>query len=187
MSNCNEAVKNELEELLKSCGFKEDDAFDFSEYSAPVLKKDYDGTPIVGQVVVKARRGRPRSANKTEKKEGKKDGRGRPQNKTITLANFDTKEKKFAIVAYLLAEKYSEEFINYMYDNKMMETIYIPSDGFSDCERIRLYIGTINEKADGRDKAKGRYNMYERKGVFPLKDTYECLQQFHIEWELNKK
>lgn len=181
----NDAVKNELEELLKSCGFKEDDKFDFSDYQKTV-KKDYDGTPIIGEPVKVSRRGRPRKFKEPVQKTGKKDGRGRPQNKTINFHSIDTKEKKLAILMYVVVEKFSQEFVDYMFENKLFEIVYLPTDGYSSCDRIRLYVGKINSDADGRDKAKGRFNHYERKGVFPMKDLLLCLVQFHDQWSLTK-
>lgn len=169
----------EIEKLLADCGVDDSDV----DFSPTIYAKDYDGTPIAGAPIKRTKTPKyaPKSAGE------KKDGRGRPQNRTITVSKIDTPEKKLGLVIGASIEKYGQDFINYMYGNNLIEHVFIATDGLSDCSRVRFYLGVNNKNDDHRDKAKGRTNVYERKGVFPIKEFFEVLDNFYYSWDLKKE
>ena len=178
-------LEAEIAALLADC---DGDDPDMSDYNPLAFKKelefekDYDGTPIAG----KAKKPRKRQNYSVPNPE-KKSGRGRPQDRSLTVADIPDETTKIATLLLFVVEKYSQEFLSYMYSSKKLEHIFIPDDGCSACRRVRFYVGIANINADGRDKAKGRANLYERRGVFPIKEFIEVLNSFHYEWELAKK
>lgn len=174
-----EDLEAEIAALLADC---DGDEPDMADYNPKAFKKDFDGTPIAGT----SKKARPRQIYSVPNP-NKVGGRGRKQDRSFTVANFETETTKLATLLLFAVEKYSQEFVNYMYESKQIEHVFIPNDGNSKCRRVRFYIGLVNIASDGRDKAKGRANMYERRGVFPIKEFLEILNAFHHNWIMMKE
>lgn len=152
----------EIESLLASIG---EDNIDNSPTLKPSnLDTDYDGTPIIG----KEKKAKKVVTLKPTKE--KKDGRGRPQNKTVSFNEYENASKKLGVIFGVLYQKFGQDKITLLQHQQKIEVVLIDNDGYSKCERIRIYVGTADKNAHGRDKCKGRANVYERKGVFPIVD-----------------
>lgn len=156
----------EISALLDGLNFDPNEDIDDS----PTLKRtsanldtDYDGTPIIGT--------EKKSKNKPIKpKASVKSGKGRPKNRTIDVSNYTDRNKKLAFIYSAIVAKFSEQTISLLQYKNRLEILFIENDGHSSCDRIRFYIGEADKNAHGRDKCKGRKNVYERKGDFPIVD-----------------
>lgn len=162
-------LDSEIAALLDGIGY--DPSTDIDDSTTikrnPVnLESDFDGTPIIG-TVKKGKEQKPQKEIK-EKEVVKSAGRGRPQNKTINFDQYSTVHQKLGVLFGALYSKYGQETITLLQHQKLIEIVILDNDGESACERIRMYVGQIDPKAHGRDKCKGRHNVYERKGVFPI-------------------
>jgi len=165
-------IDSEINSLLESIGFDSDNNYDFEDSKSvnklSDLEKDYDGTPIIGKEV--ARKTRKRTEKSIVVKKEKKDGRGRPQNKTFDCTAYTNIQTKLGIILGVVIKKFSKEVIEKLQTQGLLEILIIPNDDYSSCDRVRMYVGKTNENAHKRDKCKGRANCYERKGVFPIVD-----------------
>lgn len=158
----------EIESLLAGIGYNPDeDNVDDSptlKRSSTELDSDFDGTPIIGT----EKKGKKTQKNIVAKEAKVSNGRGRPQNKTITVSHFTDINTKLGVLLGALYKKFGVETITLLQHQKLMEIVILDNDGYSSCQRVRIYLGEIDKNAHGRDKCKGRYNIYERKGVFHL-------------------
>lgn len=149
----------EIDSLLASIG---DDIDDSPTINRQNLDTDYDGTPIIGKLK------KTKAPVEVKKIKEKKDGRGRPQDKTVGFAEYETAKKKLGIIFAVLYKKFGQENISVLQSQHRIEVVLLDSDGYGKCERIRIYVGVADKNTHGRDKCKGRANIYERKGVFPM-------------------
>jgi len=158
----------EIESLLASIGDRDID--DSPSINPVLLDADYDGTPIIGKI----KKTKAPVVMKPTKE--KKDGRGRPQDKTVGFAEYENPQKKLGLIFGVLYQKFGQENITTLQHQNRIEIVLIDNDGHSKCQRIRLYIGVPDKNAHGRDKCKGRSNVYERKGVFPMVELITAIK-----------
>lgn len=158
----------EIESLLAGIGYNPDED---NVDDSPTLKRtpaeldsDFDGTPIIG-TEKKQKKG---TKNVVVKEAKVSNGRGRPQDKTVSFSHFTDVNQKIGIIFGALYKKFGIENITLLQHQKLIEIVILDNDGNSSCQRIRFYVGEADINAHGRDKCKGRFNCYERKGVFPL-------------------
>lgn len=186
MSNSSADIDFEINSLLESIGFSSNANYDIQD-SKPAkeihLERDFDGTPIIGKEVARKKSRRIVKVNTAPKE--KKDGRGRPQNKTFNCESYKDINSKLGIILGSVYKKFSTEVIETLQSQHLLEIVIIPNDGYSSCDRIRMYVGKIDESSNKRDKCKGRVNCYERKGVFPIVDFVYAISQ-SIENDLEK-
>lgn len=158
----------EIESLLAGIGYDpETDNVDDSitlKRTSTELASDFDGTPIIGTEKKSKKIPKP-----TVMKEVKmSNGRGRPQDKTIDFSHYPDVNIKLGILFGALYKKFGAETVTLLQHQNLMEVVILDKDCDSSCQRVRIYVGEINKLAHGRDKCKGRFNCYERKGVYPL-------------------
>lgn len=160
-------LDSEIEALLAGIGYDpEEDNVDDSptlKRTSAELESDFDGTPIIGTEK------KQKPVKNTTKKEVKvSNGRGRPQDKTVNFSHITDVNQKLGILVGAISKKFGYETIALLQHQNLMEIVLLDNDGHSSCQRIRIYVGQIDKNARGRDKCKGRFNCYERKGVYPL-------------------
>lgn len=158
----------EIESLLAGIGYNpEEDNVDDSttlNRTSAELASDFDGTPIIGTEKKTKKILKPTVAKEVKVS----NGRGRPQDKTIDFSHYTDVNMKLGILFGALYKKFGQETITLLQHQNLLEIVILDNDGDSSCQRVRIYVGEINKTAHGRDKCKGRFNCYERKGVYPL-------------------
>jgi len=154
----------EIDRLLSSMGTSEADCDSSPTIKPANLDTDYDGTPIIG---TEKKKTTPKAMKELKEK---KSGRGRPQDKTFTCAEYSDVKVKLGIILSVLYKQFGQENITFLQSKNLFEIVILDSDGYSKSSRVRFYIGCADKNAHGRDKCKGRVNVYERKGVFPIVD-----------------